>query len=150
MVNSSDIPQSIPSSRQYESISLSLEPTPSTTSTPSDRAPCNAVAHREQPQQQHSQLHNDNQPAYRDVYSHPAVVAYAAAHPRRTIPKFGPYLLLRTLSDDEFGKVKLGLHGQWGMQVAVKLSRRGDTNVSMSKIEREIEILRVCRTFVVF
>jgi len=80
-----------------------------------------------------------------DVYAHPAALAYAAAHPRRTIPKFGPYLLLQTLGEGEFGKVKLGLHSQWGEEVAVKLIRRGnvDTTTRMSKIEREIEVLKV-------
>jgi len=72
-------------------------------------------------------------------------MAYAAAHPRRTIPKFGPYLLLQTLGEGEFGKVKLGLHCQWGEEVAVKLIRRGniDSSVRMSKVEREIEVLKV-------
>lgn len=89
----------------------------------------------------------EEQPTYRDVYSHPAALEYAAAHPRRTIPKFGPYLLLRTLGEGEFGKVKLGLHMQWGEEVAVKLIRRGsvDSSVRMSKVEREIEVLRVRR-----
>lgn len=68
-----------------------------------------------------------------------------AAHPRRTIPRFGPYLLLQTLGEGEFGKVKLGIHVQWGEEVAVKLIRRGnvDTVVRLSKVEREIEVLRV-------
>ena len=72
-------------------------------------------------------------------------MAYATNHPRRTIPKFGPYLLLQTLGEGEFGKVKLGLHMQWGEEVAVKLIRRGniDTSARMSKVEREIEVLRV-------
>lgn len=92
--------------------------------------------------------HNQQQeetPSYRDVYAHPAAIAFATAHPRRTIPKFGPYLLLQTLGEGEFGKVKLGLHGQWGEEVAVKLIRRGsvDNSVRMSKVEREIEVLRV-------
>ncbi|KAJ6542784.1 hypothetical protein B0H19DRAFT_1171892 [Mycena capillaripes] len=86
-------------------------------------------------------------PAYTDVYAHPAAMAFAAAHPRRTIPKFGPYLLLQTLGEGEFGKVKLGLHCQWGEEVAVKLIRRGnvDTAVRMSKVEREIEVLRTLK-----
>ncbi|KLO16569.1 Pkinase-domain-containing protein [Schizopora paradoxa] len=94
-----------------------------------------------QPQQQQEQA------GFRDVYSHPAAVAYAAAHPRRSIPKFGPYLLLQTLGEGEFGKVKLGLHCQWGEEVAVKLIRRGniDTAVRMSKVEREIEVLRTIK-----
>ncbi|KAF7312140.1 Non-specific serine/threonine protein kinase [Mycena indigotica] len=85
--------------------------------------------------------------SFTDVYSHPAAVAFAAAHPRRTIPKFGPYLLLQTLGEGEFGKVKLGLHSQWGEEVAVKLIRRGnvDTAVRMSKVEREIEVLRTLK-----
>ena len=97
-----------------------------------------------------SQSHQDSSgPPYTDVYSHPAAVAYAAAHPRRTIPKFGPYLLLQTLGEGEFGKVKLGLHCQWGEEVAVKLIRRGnvDSSVRMSKIEREIEVLKVSGFF---
>lgn len=98
-------------------------------------------------QQQQQQQIND-QPTYQDVYSHPAAVAYAGAHPRRTIPKFGSYLLLQTLGEGEFGKVKLGLHNQWGEEVAVKLIRRGniDTTVRMTKVEREIEVLRVINT----
>lgn len=87
----------------------------------------------------------DDGPTYRDVYSHPAALAYAANHPRRTIPKFGPYLLLQTLGEGEFGKVKLGLHTNWGEEVAVKLIKRHniDSAVRMSKVEREIEVLRV-------
>jgi hypothetical protein len=98
-----------------------------------------------------SSSHNSNQeapssqPAF-DIKQHPAALAYASAHPSRTIPKFGPYLLLQTLGEGEFGKVKLGLHNQWGEEVAVKLIRRGsvDSSVRMSKIEREIEVLKVC------
>ncbi|KAI0920270.1 hypothetical protein AcW1_002059 [Taiwanofungus camphoratus] len=93
------------------------------------------------------QSQQEEQPAYRDIYSHPAALEYAAAHPRRSIPKFGPYLLLQTLGEGEFGKVKLGLHMQWGEEVAVKLIRRGniDSSVRMSKVEREIEVLRTLK-----
>lgn len=80
-----------------------------------------------------------------DVYQHPAALAFQAAHPRRKIPQFGPYLLLQTLGEGEFGKVKLGLHSEWGEEVAVKLIRRGsvDSSARMIKVEREIEVLRV-------
>ncbi|KAH9919031.1 kinase-like domain-containing protein [Fomitopsis serialis] len=90
------------------------------------------------------QREQEEQPSYRDIYAHPAALEYAAAHPKRTIPKFGPYLLLQTLGEGEFGKVKLGLHMQWGEEVAVKLMRRGniDSSVRMSKVEREIEVLK--------
>ncbi|KIJ41968.1 hypothetical protein M422DRAFT_229485 [Sphaerobolus stellatus SS14] len=82
-----------------------------------------------------------------DVYSHPAAVAFMHAHPRRTIPKFGEYLLLQTLGEGEFGKVKLGLHSIWGEEVAVKLIRRGnvDNPLRMSKVEREIEVLKLIK-----
>jgi protein-serine/threonine kinase len=80
----------------------------------------------------------------RDVYAHPAAVAYAQAHPHRTIPTFGPYLLLQTISEGEFAKVKLGLHIQWGEEVAVKLLHRDNLDQQhMTEVEREIEVLRV-------
>lgn len=93
-------------------------------------------------QQQHQ-----HQPPIRDIYAHPAAVQYAASHPRRAIPKFGPYLLLQTLGEGEFGKVKLGLHTGWAEEVAVKLIKRNniDSALRMSKVEREIEVLRVRR-----
>jgi len=132
-----------PSSRQYRPVSVSVQPTTSSPQSPSRKRASHTVVSSNQQSQQEK---TDEQPAYRDVYSHPAAVAYAAAHPRRSIPKFGPYLLLQTLGEGEFGKVKLGLHSQWGEEVAVKLIRRGniDTTVRMSKVEREIEVLRVC------
>ncbi|KAI0338603.1 Pkinase-domain-containing protein [Trametopsis cervina] len=118
----------------------SVQPTtsPAASSNSRKRASHSVVTGRE---------HQDDQPTYRDVYSHPAAIEFAMAHPKRTIPKFGPYLLLRTLGEGEFGKVKLGLHMQWGEEVAVKLIRRGniDTNVRMSKVEREIEVLRTLK-----
>jgi serine/threonine protein kinase len=90
-------------------------------------------------------IHSGGELHVQDVYAHPAAVAYAQQHPRRAIPKFGPYLLLQTLGEGEFGKVKLGLHFQWGEEVAIKLIRRNNINSSqrMTKVEREIEVLRV-------
>ncbi|KAI0270614.1 hypothetical protein BC834DRAFT_841439 [Gloeopeniophorella convolvens] len=94
-----------------------------------------------------SSTHPEEQPQYRDIYSHPAALQYAASHPRRAIPKFGPYLLLQTLGEGEFGKVKLGLHTTWGEEVAVKLIKRHniDSAIRMSKVEREIEVLRMLK-----
>lgn len=72
---------------------------------------------------------------------------------------FGPYILLQTLGEGEFGKVKLGVHAErWGEDVAIKLIKRGnvDTVQRGEKVRREIEVLkvrygrmcvsRVCRT----
>jgi serine/threonine protein kinase len=43
----------------------------------------------------------------------------------------GPYLLLQTLGEGEFGKVKLGSHNQWGEEVAVKLIKRGNIDADV-------------------
>lgn len=59
---------------------------------------------------------------------------------------FGPYVLLQTLGEGEFGKVKLGVHGErWGEDVAIKLIKRGnvDTVQRGEKVRREIEVLKV-------
>ncbi|KAI0084342.1 kinase-like domain-containing protein [Irpex rosettiformis] len=129
-----------PRQREAHKEPASVQPTTSTSASTNSRkrASHSVVTSREQ---------QDDQPSYRDVYSHPAAVEFAMAHPKRTIPKFGPYLLLRTLGEGEFGKVKLGLHMQWGEEVAVKLIRRGniDSSVRMGKVEREIEVLRTLK-----
>lgn len=81
---------------------------------------------------------------------HPSVFAYKQAHPRRPMVAFGPYVLLQTLGEGEFGKVKLGVHTEYGVEVAIKLIRRGslDDEVRASKVEREIDVLKVshCRS----
>ena len=86
----------------------------------------------------------------------PAALQYFAAHPRRQQVHFGNYLLLQTLGEGEFGKVKLGVHKEWGEEVAVKLIKRdrvvgngsagdqsGKDPSKMSKVEREIQVLKV-------
>ena len=89
----------------------------------------------------------------------PAALQYFAAHPRRQQVHFGNYLLLQTLGEGEFGKVKLGVHKEWGEEVAVKLIKRDkvgsnggplqlDGNkdpAKMSKVEREIQVLKDVR-----
>lgn len=78
---------------------------------------------------------------------HPSVWAYKQAHPRRPMVGFGPYVLLQTLGEGEFGKVKLGVHTEFGVEVAIKLIRRGslDDEVRASKVEREIDVLKTLR-----
>jgi serine/threonine protein kinase len=77
--------------------------------------------------------------------THPAIVAYRQAHPRRALIYFGPYILLQTLGEGEFGKVKLGIHKDSYEEVAVKLIRRTNLNgeARHAKVEREINVLRV-------
>lgn len=135
-------PHPMASSAAARPVSVAVHPSPASSS---------ATAPRRQQRASHSvatssqQDDSSSNSPYQDVYHHPAVEAYMAAHPRRTIPRFGPYLLLQTLGEGEFGKVKLGIHVQWGEEVAVKLIRRGnvDNSVRLSKVEREIEVLRV-------
>jgi hypothetical protein len=114
----------------------------------------NNTHHQQQQQQQQAGLapgssqrrhHHSSEPQF-DIRQHPAAIAYAASHPNRTIPKFGPYILLQTLGEGEFGKVKLGLHSHWAEEVAVKLIRRGnvESDLRMQKIRREIKVLEVC------
>ena len=76
---------------------------------------------------------------------HPSVAQYKSAHPRRPTVAFGPYVLLQTLGEGEFGKVKLGVHTEYGVEVAIKLIRRGslDDEARASKVEREIDVLKV-------
>jgi len=95
----------------------------------------------------------------------PAALQYFSAHPRRQQVHFGNYLLLQTLGEGEFGKVKLGVHKEWGEEVAVKLIKRdrvasnggADTSTTaagekdpskMSKVEREIQVLKVSECWV--
>ncbi|KAL0084911.1 kinase-like domain-containing protein [Phycomyces blakesleeanus] len=58
--------------------------------------------------------------------------------------RLGPYLLLRTLGEGEFGKVKLGMHIETGQEVAVKLIKKTivDSTCRANKIEREVSILK--------
>ncbi|KAI9278895.1 kinase-like domain-containing protein [Phascolomyces articulosus] len=62
--------------------------------------------------------------------------------------KLGPYLLLQTLGEGEFGKVKLGIHTETGQEFAIKLIRKETVGFSasrLSKVEREIHALRTLK-----
>ena len=130
-----------------QSVSPSLVPSAPPAQPATRKRASHSVTSSTHPEDQQQQQQQQLQPPYRDIYSHPSAIQYAATHPRRAIPKFGPYLLLQTLGEGEFGKVKLGLHTAWAEEVAVKLIKRHniDSAVRMSKVEREIEVLRVGR-----
>ncbi|KAI0314956.1 hypothetical protein OF83DRAFT_396829 [Amylostereum chailletii] len=135
-----------PSRQNGSSRPVSVQAHPSPVSPPSQYSSSRKqrASHTVTSSSPHSE---DQQPKYRDVYAHPAAQQYAASHPGRAIPKFGPYLLLQTLGEGEFGKVKLGLHTMWGEEAAVKLIKRHniDSAVRMSKVEREIDVLRMLK-----
>ena len=129
----------------------SAAPTMMPTQPPADTS---ASAHAQR--QRNRQSHNPSatlanvsppKPEYlTDEYVlHPSVWAYKEAHPRRPMVGFGPYVLLQTLGEGEFGKVKLGVHTDYGVEVAIKLIRRGslEDEVRASKVEREIDVLKV-------
>lgn len=80
---------------------------------------------------------------------HPSVWSYKQAHPKRPMVGFGPYVLLQTLGEGEFGKVKLGVHTEHGVECAIKLIRRGslEDEVRASKVEREIAVLKVSQRY---
>ncbi|CEP15435.1 hypothetical protein [Parasitella parasitica] len=67
--------------------------------------------------------------------------------PGRKPTVFGPYLLLQTLGEGEFGKVKFGIEVKTGQEVAIKLIRKDsiDSTSRMTKVEREISVLRILR-----
>ena len=85
----------------------------------------------------------------------PTALSYFAAHPRRPQVYFGDYLLLQTLGEGEFGKVKLGVHRTYGEETAIKLIKREKVAAAeaeehaegskMSKVEREIRVLKELR-----
>ncbi|RUP43297.1 hypothetical protein BC936DRAFT_137367 [Jimgerdemannia flammicorona] len=69
------------------------------------------------------------------------------SHSRKQQNFFGHYMLLQTLGEGEFGKVKLGVHAESGHEVAIKLIRKEnvDTASRLNKVEREISVLRIVR-----
>jgi hypothetical protein len=93
----------------------------------------------------HSSMYTKEQVFSPEYTLHPSIAAYQVSHPRRQLINFGPYILLQTLGEGEFGKVKLGVHREYGEEVAIKLIRRGsvDNAVRLSKVEREIDVLKV-------
>ncbi|KAI9473555.1 MAG: kinase-like domain-containing protein [Benjaminiella poitrasii] len=58
--------------------------------------------------------------------------------------KIGPYNLLQTLGEGEFGKVKLGIHVETGQEVAIKLIKKEGigSDSRINKVEREISVLK--------
>ncbi|KAI8645906.1 hypothetical protein BD408DRAFT_440646 [Parasitella parasitica] len=72
----------------------------------------------------------------------------AQPSPKRPVQKkqnkLGPYNLLQTLGEGEFGKVKLGIHIETGQEVAIKLIKKEGTgsDTRINKVEREISVLK--------
>lgn len=61
--------------------------------------------------------------------------------------RFGQYVIIKTLGEGSFGKVKLAVHQVTGQKVALKIiSRRKLVNKDMAgRVEREIQYLQLLR-----
>ncbi|POW04391.1 hypothetical protein PSTT_10419 [Puccinia striiformis] len=101
-------------------------------------------------QSRHRSVHQTPTTAPHEPVPSPVnMVGPSHAMPRQRV-YFGPYLLLQTLGEGEFGKVKLGVHSspdRWGEEVAIKLIKRGnvDTQARMIKVAREIDVLKLVK-----
>ncbi|KAG0749958.1 hypothetical protein G6F57_005055 [Rhizopus arrhizus] len=121
------------------------EPTPSrpqqraysVTAMPSE---LQKLRNQETEQLQQQEKHRHNQPWWQYYYQ----LYHYQLPPGRKPTVFGPYLLLQTLGEGEFGKVKFGIEIKTGQEVAIKLIRKDniDTSLRMTKVEREISVLR--------
>ncbi|PLW19514.1 hypothetical protein PCANC_09161 [Puccinia coronata f. sp. avenae] len=97
----------------------------------------------------HRSVHQSPAASQEQVSSPVNMVGPSHPMPRQRV-YFGPYLLLQTLGEGEFGKVKLGVHSspdRWGEEVAIKLIKRGnvDTQARMIKVAREIDVLKLVK-----
>ncbi|EFP94382.2 CAMK/CAMKL/KIN4 protein kinase [Puccinia graminis f. sp. tritici CRL 75-36-700-3] len=100
-------------------------------------------------QSRHRSVHQTPSTQHEPVASPVNMVGPSHPMPRQRV-YFGPYLLLQTLGEGEFGKVKLGVHSspdRWGEEVAIKLIKRGnvDTQARMIKVAREIDVLKLVK-----
>ncbi|KAI7882804.1 kinase-like domain-containing protein [Mucor mucedo] len=84
----------------------------------------------------------ERQEWYQQVYK-----KYGYEPKHRTPSYFGPYLLLHTLGEGEFAKVKSGVHVQTNQEVAIKLMRKDHIRHASleTKLEREISVLKSVR-----
>lgn len=62
-------------------------------------------------------------------------------------PRIGPYVIVKTLGEGSFGKVKLAVHQTSGQKVALKIISRKKllTKDMAGRIDREIEFLQLLR-----
>ncbi|KAI8353999.1 kinase-like domain-containing protein [Blakeslea trispora] len=135
--------QQTPSSIASPTIPTSPSPTRtqqrahSVTSMPSELQK-SAMRHQEV---EHQEKMRHNQPWWQYYYQ----LYHYQLPPGRKPTVFGPYLLLQTLGEGEFGKVKFGIEVKTGQEVAIKLIRKDniDSTSRMTKVEREISVLRI-------
>jgi serine/threonine protein kinase len=69
------------------------------------------------------------------------------SHYKKSNNMLGPYVMLQTVGEGEFAKVKLAMHIETGEEAAIKLIRKENVDSSnrLAKIQREISVLRSVR-----
>ncbi|KAI8097981.1 kinase-like domain-containing protein [Gilbertella persicaria] len=83
-----------------------------------------------------------------DLSWHQEIYKKYGYEPKHKNPSyFGPYLLLQTLGEGEFAKVKAGVHVKTNQEVAIKLMRKDLVKHAAleTKLEREISVLKSVR-----
>ena len=99
-------------------------------------------------QQQQQRRSNHGHPGHRsqNTEGQNSGIATRAAHGSQG-QKFGQYVIIKTLGEGSFGKVKLAVHQATGQKVALKIiSRRKLINKDMAgRVEREIQYLQLLR-----
>ncbi|CAO3683216.1 unnamed protein product [Rhizopus stolonifer] len=85
---------------------------------------------------------NDSLSWHQEIYKK---YGYVSKHKKPSY--FGPYLLLQTLGEGEFAKVKAGVHIETEQNVAIKLMKKEHIKQASleTKLEREISVLKSVR-----
>lgn len=80
----------------------------------------NELQHKLATRDEKRPLHNSNQPWWQYYYQ----LYHYQLPPGRKPTVFGPYLLLQTLGEGEFGKVKFGIEVKTGQEVYFRLTKK--------------------------
>jgi serine/threonine protein kinase len=104
-------------------------PAPPTPTTPQKNAPTSTPQQKQQQQQQH--VSPSSSPVSGDS---------------RSMPKYvGDYLLLKTIGQGTFGKVKVGEHIVTQQQVAIKVIEKANvkTHKQRNSVQREVRLMKL-------
>ncbi|KAI8991672.1 kinase-like domain-containing protein, partial [Mycotypha africana] len=102
--------------------------------------------HRKEDQQQRHSKSNGSSTGTKSIVWYQEIYKKYGYEPKHNSKPtfFGPYLLLQTLGEGEFAKVKAGVHGQLNQEVAIKLMKKEHIQSAAleAKLKREITILK--------
>ena len=123
---------------------------PASSSSPASKRQAQPQHSSQHPQQHHSGRHHapHGHPSSREQ-RHRENTDLAPPRPSGGAgqQRFGHYVIIKTLGEGSFGKVKLAVHQNTGQKVALKIiSRRKLINKDMAgRVEREIQYLQLLR-----